>query len=344
MIYFRVDSNTSISAGHVMRCLAIAQALQARDVPCMFFCADEEPVGLIKSNGFECTVLNGDWRDLSIEIPRLARLLQGDAHAVLVVDTYSVDGNYVAKLCKFARICYLGSKPLIAPELSLLVNYSTKIDQSFYTSAYQGSSTKLCLGPRYAPLRREFSAGNPSSSDKVRSVLITTGNTDNDGFVDALLTSLLASKSLSSIHYDVVVGPLFKNVERLESRYGDLVAVDLLRGIGNMSGVMKRNDLAVSACGTTLYELAACGVPTVGFSLVPEQSESGDSLCERGVIEYAGGVYEGRSDCIRRIIAALERLVANKDERCDLARKFHGLSDGFGCDRICDELLSLYEN
>lgn len=344
MIYFRVDSNSTISAGHVMRCLAIAETMRLRDVPCLFLCADGKSSELIGSKGFECTVLDGDWRNLDIELPRLSGLLREDVNPVLLIDTYSANPAYVKKLHKDAKICYLGSKLLIAPELRLLVNYSTKIDVPFYERAYNTSSTKLCLGPSFAPLRREFADQSVPDRSGVRSVLITTGNTDNEGLIDALLAGVLSSKPLSNVRFKVVVGPLFRRIDQLKSRYGNHAMVDLLFDVNDMSAIMRNVDLAVSACGTTLYELAACGVPTVGFSLVPEQSESGSSLSELGVIDYAGDAYEKGSDCVRRIVSSLEQLVANGEKRSAMAKRFHKLSDGRGCDRICDELMLLCES
>lgn len=344
MIYFRVDSNSDISAGHVMRCLAIAEVMRSRDVPCMFLCADKESIGLIERKGFKTVVLDGDWHNLDVEVPRLLDLLGKDDNPVLFIDTYSVNSDYVARLHKAAKVCYLGSKPLIAPELSLIINYSTSIDFSFYNQAYIASSAKLCLGPSYAPLRREFACQNPSASEEVGSILITTGNTDNNGFVNSLVASALSSKPLSNVRFKVVVGPLFQKATELEASFGSHSMVDLLFEVADMPSVMRSSDVAVSACGTTLYELAACGVPTVGFSLVSEQEESGLSLSELGVIEYAGTAFGDMEKCVMRIVSSLEQLVANTEGRCAMAERFHQLNDGQGCDRICDELMRLYEN
>ena len=126
--------------------------------------------------------------------------------------------------------------------------------------------------------------------------------------------------------------------------YGSHARVDLLFNATDMSPIMRNADLAVSACGTTLYELAACGVPTVGFSLVPEQTESGGSLSELGVIEYAGAAYEDLDGCAGRIVSSLEQLAVDMEKRCSMSKEFHKLSDGRGCDKISDELMLLCEN
>lgn len=58
MIVFRVDANGSISAGHVMRCLAIAEEASGRGIDCLFVSADEGALPFVSDRGFRCEVLD----------------------------------------------------------------------------------------------------------------------------------------------------------------------------------------------------------------------------------------------------------------------------------------------
>lgn len=49
MLIFRADGNPDIGAGHVMRCLSIADAA---DEPCLFVAADENFSAAITGRGF----------------------------------------------------------------------------------------------------------------------------------------------------------------------------------------------------------------------------------------------------------------------------------------------------
>lgn len=56
----------------------------------------------------------------------------------------------------------------------------------------------------------------------------------------------------------------------------------------NMSYIMKKYDLAIAACGSTLYELAACNIPTIGVVLAENQVELANSMEEQGMIYNIG--------------------------------------------------------
>ncbi len=48
-ILIRTDGNQDIAAGHLMRCLSIAQALHEKKVPVFFAAADETSAGLLRT-------------------------------------------------------------------------------------------------------------------------------------------------------------------------------------------------------------------------------------------------------------------------------------------------------
>ena len=66
---------------------------------------------------------------------------------------------------------------------------------------------------------------------------------------------------------------------------------------------MKKVDVAISAGGTTLYELCACGTPTISYSFADNQLNNVKQFDEDGIIPYAGDVrYEDISLSIRNNI------------------------------------------
>lgn len=48
-IYIRTDMNNQIATGHMMRCLAIADALQKNRIEVIFIVADESALELLKN-------------------------------------------------------------------------------------------------------------------------------------------------------------------------------------------------------------------------------------------------------------------------------------------------------
>ena len=339
VLVLRVDANAAISAGHSKRCLAIAREWRRRGGRCLFVCADQGTVPFVDAEGFEHAVLGTDWKNLDEEIPLMSGVLATYNQPLLLIDTYQVTPTYVKALAPLAVAGYLGTKRIPTDDLRFLINYSVAADKADYKHANAGCM--LLMGPSYAPLREEFHVRSESSRDgKFKSILLTTGNTDAPGMVPALIEELAPRLASAGILLKVVVGPMFVRRDLLLEKWFRHPVVELLDGVSDMAALMRSCDLAISACGTTLYELAACGVPTVGFSLVPEQDAGGETevLNRLGVIEYAGRAYEDRRMCVAAVCNAVARLMDDAPRRALLAHMFHALVDGRGCARICDEL------
>ncbi len=150
MFYFRVDGNSTISHGHIMRCLAVASELAERGESVCFLVADDDPVPVLKDYGFPYIVLHSDWKELSTDTDRVIEILDKDDHPVLLIDTYRITSDYVEKLKKHCKIAYLGSKKEYLGSLDRLSKYSTDIDRDVYESSYDAGTVRL-RGPAYAP-------------------------------------------------------------------------------------------------------------------------------------------------------------------------------------------------
>ena len=340
MIYIRADSNPVISGGHIMRCAAIARALAEAGEQVCFLTADDNPAGVLEEMGFPFLVLHSDWRDLMTDAETVRDLLRKEKDPILLIDTYSITREYVEYLKPHARIASLGSKREYLGPLDLLINYSTDIDYDFYAASYD-SRTRLLLGPAFAPLRAEFQNVIPRFRERAGRILLTTGNTDPGHTVPTLLRELLPVLEDRGAAVDAVIGRMFEDREELHRLYDGSPSVTLHENVTSMSALMRQCDLAVSANGTTVYELSAMGLPTVSFAIVPEQVRSALALSGLGAVDYCGRAYEEGEECIRRIVRRTAYYLDNSPARAALAERAHSLIDGNGCGKIGEALLSL---
>lgn len=337
MIFIRVDSNPVIASGHVMRCIAVAQAFRQQGGSVMFVTADENPLAVLQENGFPATVLHSDWQDLEKELPAMEQLLSRYTKPLLLVDTYSVTRPYVERLSRVAHVCYLGSKQEYLGPLAAAINY-TGNGREFYESVYGHTGTRLYLGPAYAPLRLTFQNIPLTFPPQVSHVLLTTGNTDARCVTERILQCLLDVAPETGIQFDVVVGSMFCNRETLHARYDAAPRVTLHEHITDMRPLMQQCQLAVSANGTTVYELAACGVPAITFAMVPEQLASGQSLGGCGVTAFCGLAYTDEPTCLHKIQEAFLLYTSDAKARHALAQTAHSMTDGNGSSRIASVL------
>ena len=112
--------------------------------------------------------------------------------------------------------------------------------------------------------------------------------------------------------------------------------VSVERDPADPGAVMAGSVAAVSAAGSTVWELLCIGVPTALVVTADNQ------LGVAGMVVGAGaGVGAGTADdFVERLPAALA-VLADPRERRRLAAAGQAMVDGFGADRILDELTGL---
>ena len=340
MVFFRTDSNSVIAGGHIMRCMAIAKAIKNSGEKVCFLIADENPAPVLSDAGIDYIVLHTDWQDLMTDVDQVKSFLKKENNPILLIDTYSITKKYVDALKPFAKLVYLGSKAEFLGDLDLLINYSTDIDYGFYQRNYSERTT-LLLGPAFAPLREEFQNADMHYGKKLKRILLTTGNTDRDHMVGGVLGVLLPLIEGTEIVIDVIIGRMFDEKESLRKKYDNNQHVCFHENVKSMSSLMKDCNLAISANGTTVYELSAIGLPSITFAIVPEQIRSAEALSELGVVDYCGRSYEDQARCLKAIYNRVSYYLEHNDEMIKLAQRAHELIDGNGCKKIVDMILQL---
>lgn len=335
-VYFRADSNKIIASGHIMRCLPIAIKFRQNGYDVCFVTADNQSDDLLY--GFEHIILHSDWENLGTELPLMEELLsKSETKPILFIDTYSITAEYTITLAKYATIVYLGSKRGNLGHLDFQINYCAKTEQEYYTSLY-GKQTKCLLGLKYTPLREEFNNIQLHINAKIKRVLLTTGNTDPNGYLPKILESILQEHYSQELFFDVVVGRMFSHIDKLEVLSRTNKNIVLHRDVKRMSDLMKNADLAITAAGNTILELAAAKVPQIAFSMVDEQIHSAKEFQELGMIEYAGEMYLNKDASIRNICEYMKSYIFSLERRKKLIERAAAYVDGGGCERIVTAL------
>ncbi len=148
-------------------------------------------------------------------------------------------------------------------------------------------------------------------------------------------------------------------VDMLERLFPDLEKVVVV-GRGSVSGVrhgsvrfvhcseceamrdlMLRSDLALSAGGQTLYELARTGLPTVAVITEDNQVLNVKGLKEKGFLEEA--LLWDDPDLMDRVAELLRRFVSSEDLRREKSRVGREIVDGKGALRLARTLLEVLD-
>lgn len=277
MFYIRTDGNSQIGAGHVMRCLSIAEALRDLGELVLFIIADEEPVKLIESRGFGYLVLHTDWRDMEAELQKLLAVISENEIESLLIDSYQITEKYMHTLMRYVKTAYLDDCGETVYPTDMLINYNIYAPEIDYKSMYQKKGItipKLVLGIEYVPVRKEFGNIEYRVKELARDVLITTGGADMYNATEHILSKLLEKSDRNPfLRYRVVSGAYNEHIEKLRNIAKTNNNVYLYENVPDMWNLIKRCDIAISAAGSTMYELATIGVPTVCFYFVENQRQ-----------------------------------------------------------------------
>lgn len=336
-LYIRVDGNAEIGTGHVMRCLAIAHAVRKAGGDCTFIVADEKMRPLIAGQGFSCIVLDSVWSDLDWETGKMERLIREKGIRSLLVDSYFVTPDYLQRLHQLTHVTYIDDLNQFVYPCSALINYNIYADKWDYPSRYP--DTQLLLGPRYAPLREEFqNLPRRTVREQVLDVLVTTGGSDPLNVAGSLVQRAKQTPKIAGLNYHIVAGRFNQHLPMLEELAQEHPGVFIHRNVQRMSELMLACDIAVSAGGSTLYELCACGTPTICFAWADNQLDGIAAFGEKYMISVGDVRMDGGS-AIRKVTDAVVCLRRNWKMRESQAQLLSELSDGQGAMRLAHELI-----
>lgn len=330
-LYIRVDMNQIIATGHVMRCLSIAEAARDNGMDAIFILADVQAEDLIQSKGFRTIVLNYSWKDLEKELLYLLDLIAREKIEILLVDSYSVTEKYLAALNKVTSVAYIDDLNSFHYPVDTLIAYANYWKKMNYEENYP--DTKLLLGCSYVPLRKEFQNLPPKViRENIENLLILTGGSDNFGISENILDHIQLEKYQN---INVICGRYFEQFDYLKTKYSNCQNVHLHKTVGNIIDYMLDADVAISAGGTTLYELCATGTPTITYSFADNQLDNVRQFDQDGIMQYAGDIRYGMVyENIRTIVDVYQE----KNYRNQISEKMRRLIDGQGAHRLLENV------
>lgn len=335
MILLRADGGARIGAGHIMRCLSLADALRDAGEVCRFVLADAAMLHAVTARGYAADVLGADPAAGLAELPVLLPVVEQHRPRFVVADSYALPAPWVAAVQAVCPVVRFDDAGDAANPARLLINYNlAALDLD-----YKGRAG--LFGPRYAPLRAQFAALPPRVvRQKAADALVLTGGADPENLAGALLAALAGHrpKDAAGLHWHFVVGALNPHLPELQAAAVALDSVTLHQNVQEMAALMQRCDVALSAAGSTLYELAATGTPTVTYTLADNQLPGATAFAARGLMVNAGDC-RGAAGFAEVLITAVEHLAADAAKRTALAPALQALVDGQGAAQMAAELL-----
>lgn len=303
------EGGSGIGMGHVVRCMNVAAALAALDIPFHFLVNNDRAV-----------------------IERL----EG---AKLPHITYPIDGAHPARLTN--EIVVIDSRKDVSAQIAALKESGRKVvlidnavskgaDLVIVPSAlYNDNSDGVRGGRDFVIVGERFRSvkGWKIRHSLPLKVLVTMGGADPFRLTELVLKPL---NDMDGVEVTTVIGPAFSPERDLKAlvrwKPGNRFAED----INDLSRLMAASHVAITAVGTTIYELACMGVPSVLIGNYETDSRDLEGFAGLGVSVSLGHYKDVTPEAIRGAVARF------KDEAFwrDASEKAQKLVDGKGSERI----------
>jgi UDP-2,4-diacetamido-2,4,6-trideoxy-beta-L-altropyranose hydrolase len=347
-VAFRADGSTEIGMGHIMRCLALAQGMEKHGARAEFIVRNyNRKVGaVVRRYGFAVKTIPVDssWsEDLRLTLEYSDRF-----HSKLIISDLGNAGN-IARPDEYSR--YLqglkgGGKYLIAIDdlvktslpADIIINPHYGIEKGRY---YNGSNTRLLLGPAYFIFRPEFIAAarlHREIKAEARNVLVAMSGSDPLDFTRKVVGALVKSEKTRGLNLRIVLGMDYTASKKRElngvlknytGRY------ELIQDSDNMAELMRWSDITVTGGGLTKYELAVTGTPGIIIPQYDYLVGLATAFAGTGAALNLGPVDKITGEAIAGAAAGL---LGSAVRRAEMSRRGRALVDGRGIERIISEI------
>jgi UDP-2,4-diacetamido-2,4,6-trideoxy-beta-L-altropyranose hydrolase len=328
---FRCDASPAIGGGHVSRCLAFADALDAAGWRVAFASTTETLCMMpgIAAGNFTAHEIDGAAED---EPTKLRALLPGGAD-LLIVDHYQRDIYFEAACRGWARrIAVFDDATARHHDCDVLIDAAAE-DPLVYAGGVPDQA-RLLLGPAFGLVRRAFVVRRAEALQRrdgrpVTNILVSFGATDPLNVTPAMLEALA---SIEGVSINVA---LSSRAAHLDDVYRKLCGRMQLVLDADMPDLMTTADLAIGAAGASAYERAVLGLPSIVL-LVAENQRGIVKVMERaGAIACVGANDVGSPDRLREVTL---QLCGDADVRIAMAKAAAALLDGRAWQRLLAEL------
>lgn len=337
-LLIRADASATMGTGHVLRCLALAQAWQDAGGQAVF--AMNQPLSSLRER-----LLNEGFQVVTIEAPpsssadaNCTAQLACRLHASwVVVDGYHFCPDYYREL-KTAKLKVLMIDDRAASTdyvVDIVLNQNAYVHESLYTSSK--AVPKLLLGLQYVLLRRDFAQWSGWSRpipELGSRVLVTMGGTDPDNLTLHAVNALKHAGD-PQLEVTVLVGRANPHIAALEQACSGVAGFCLQREVRDIPKLMAASDAALLAGGGTLWEALFMGCCVLSFARDKTQRAIVSQLGKDGLLRDLGDA--DSMDSVALASAILD-LCHSRERRSRMSALARQQVDGKGATRVCQHL------
>lgn len=297
---FRTNANNEIGTGHVMRCLAFGQMLkdEGHEVTFLTQTRNEGLLNKLRKEDFSIIQFDEEtdlMKDAEITIEKSKEL---DIDWI-ITDNYKFTTEYQKEIKEnnYNLLCIddLAETHFVS---NIVLNQNINALKIFNYSCEP--YTKLLLGTKCILLRREFRKEKNwrrEFNEDCKNILITMGGSDPENNTLKILNAV--EEIDKALNIKVILGSCYNFFDEIEElKNNSKHNIEVLVNIENLVPVIKWTDLAVTAAGTTVWELAYLQTPMIVGVIADNQIHVAEEMEKEGFAKSFGWVREINSDKI----------------------------------------------
>ena len=297
-VVFRVDASLDVGSGHVIRCLVLAVELRSKGHKVIFGCTPliGDMRHFIRQNDFEVKDLTKPKSKDNFPSSSPYQLWLGKSVAedardfvdsfssidLLITDHYAIGAEWQSYVASA-----LNCRILALDDLGREHHADIILDQTLGRSQvdYSESNARVLAGSQYALVGRRFLTQREAALDRVRKlgvvkILVTMGSVDHQ---NATLKVLKAIENVKNIQTTVLLSekaPHFAEVRLWCAKKANFTHFNF---VNDMATLMMNHDVAIGAPGSTSWERACIGLPSIIVPLADNQQLVCSNLVKNSV-------------------------------------------------------------
>ena len=362
-VLFRADASEMIGAGHVMRCLTLADALRTLSFECAFVCTSlpENLARRIREAGHFLIALPGSaaaWEphplapveavwpeEAQHEDAKLClEAIENTGYDWVIVDHYGLDRAWHGRVrTRIPRVMVIDDLANRVHDCDLLLDQNLGRKPSDYEGLVSASA-QILAGPAFALLRPQFAeacavALERRKSPELSKLLVSVGGADPQNITGRLLRILNDMELPEKLRITVVIGALGRFTDDVRAIARAMRRpTEILVDVTDMARLMVDCDLAIGAAGATAWERCCLGLPSVVLVLADNQKPGAEALAAAGCALIL--IPQETDEFKAELAAAFSHLTSGG--LAEQTRKIEKLGiDGQGCNRVVRALAAI---
>ena len=329
-VLLRADASVAQGTGHVMRCLTLGDELSATGHE-VHLATSSSSIPWLESMVSAKSFIRHDVQPHSLD----AFLVDQIDPDWLVVDSYEIPPTLVGALRGRTRV------------LAIVDSDSRGIHADIYLDHNVGAETlpwapnvaaKMLAGSRYSLVRESIRYAKRNDPWALKSdspqILAVMGGSDPTGMIVEVARALALTERQFTATL-ICAPPWRADVDRLISGYSNIHVVE---PTNDLPALLVQADIAISAAGTSSWELCTMGIPSVLVEVVDNQTESLTKMLNRGLVLGVMPSTTGLENVSHEIRDTVERLIDDVGLRRSLSEHCLADFDGGGASRVVEEM------